>query len=290
MIHSDLKALAAANDDVVAVWQLMERGWTASAVEHRTRGLRRLHDGVMLLGHAEPTTRQRMRAATLTAPNTWIGHESAGTTYEMGTAPLHGRTSVVRRGDGGPRLYDGLLVRHSVVLHRHTTWLDGIPTLRAERVLVDLAPKLSDRALRKAFREAVRGRHTTAQRVRRLTLDHPHRRGSRRVGELAEVYVRLPIGRCRSDAEARALEILDRAGVAIPEVNRRIAGEEADLCWPGLRLIIEIDGPQYHRFKDEDARKTAVWRSAGYTVLRISSDAVFDNPELLLQIAPRTVA
>lgn len=290
MIHADLKALATVNDDVVAVWQLVERGWTKAAIEHRTRGLRRLHDGVFLLGHAEPTPRQRWRAATLTAPNTWIGHESGGTIFVMGTPRLPGSTSIVRRGDGGPRRYDGLLVRHSVVLSGHTTWVDGIPVLRAERVLNDLAPTLSDRVLRKAFREVIRRRQTTAVRVRRLTIDHPYRKGSRRLGQLADVYVRLPIDRCRSDAEAMALEILDRHGVVIPEVNHRFAGEEADLCWPALHLIIEIDGPQYHLFKDEDARKTAIWRAAGYTVLRISSNDVFDQPERLLALAPRPVA
>jgi very-short-patch-repair endonuclease len=54
-----------------------------------------------------------------------------------------------------------------------------------------------------------------------------------------------------------------------------IAGEEADLVWADRRLIIEVDGPQFHRFRDEDERKESVWREAGFTVRRIASDDVY---------------
>ena len=52
-------------------------------------------------------------------------------------------------------------------------------------------------------------------------------------------------------------------------------------------MIVEIDGPQYHRFRDADARKEQRWRSAGYDVRRIASDLVYDRPDLLLALAPR---
>ena len=56
-----------------------------------------------------------------------------------------------------------------------------------------------------------------------------------------------------------------------------MAGHEADLVDHGRRLIVEIDGPQYHLFPDEDARKEAAWREAGYDVIRRSSDDVFSR-------------
>jgi very-short-patch-repair endonuclease len=90
---------------------------------------------------------------------------------------------------------------------------------------------------------------------------------------LAERYAELPLARARSDAESRALELLGPG----PQLNVRINAEEADLVWPEQRLILEIDGPQYHLFSDEDARKEAAWRAAGYTVRRVSSDDVFSR-------------
>jgi very-short-patch-repair endonuclease len=68
-------------------------------------------------------------------------------------------------------------------------------------------------------------------------------------------------------------------------VNMRINGEEADLVWPSRKRIIEIDGPQYHRFPEEDARKQRAWEAADYTVRRIPSDLVYNRPELLIALA-----
>ncbi len=99
---------------------------------------------------------------------------------------------------------------------------------------------------------------------------------------LALRYAGLPYERCRSNAEARALEVLHDAGIEVPLVNVRIAREEADLTWSKRKLIIEIDGPQFHQFAEEDARKEALWRRAGYVVRRVPSDAVYDAPEELL--------
>ena len=52
-------------------------------------------------------------------------------------------------------------------------------------------------------------------------------------------------------------------------------------------MIVEIDGPQFHQFPDEDARKERVWRAAGYDVRRIASDVAYDAPgELVSAAAP----
>jgi very-short-patch-repair endonuclease len=95
----------------------------------------------------------------------------------------------------------------------------------------------------------------------------------------------VPYKRTRSNAEALGFEVLHDAGIEPPKVNTRIAGEEADLAWPAHKLIIEIDGPQYHQFADEDARKQRIWERAGYVVRRIPSDTVYDDPSRLLALA-----
>ena len=55
----------------------------------------------------------------------------------------------------------------------------------------------------------------------------------------------------------------------------RVGREEADLVWPERRLIVEIDGPQYHLFPDEDAEREQAWKAAGFDVARRPSDAVY---------------
>jgi hypothetical protein len=137
----------------------------------------------------------------------------------------------------------------------------------------------------RAFREALRLKTTTAERIRQSVERHRGARGTAHLGELAVRYAPIQYWRCRSAAEARALEVLHDAGAAPPEVNVWIGGEEADLVWRDRKLIVEIDGPQYHRFREEDARKEAIWRRAGLRVERLSSDDAFHRPHLLIALA-----
>ena len=83
------------------------------------------------------------------------------------------------------------------------------------------------------------------------------------------------------------MEILRDAGRRLPGLNRRIAGEEADLSWPAFRLIIEIDGGPFHLDVGEDTRKQAAWEAAGWEVRRLPSDDVYQRPHHLLAITPR---
>jgi len=190
---------------------------------------------------------------------------------------------VTRPGSGGPRRFGDVLAHHSETLEADTTKLHGIPITTVPRTLLDLAPHISDRALARCVREAIRLRTTSVvELVEALTGRHRGRRGSRRLARVVARYSGLPVHRARSGAEVAALEILRDAGRPMPELNRRIAGEEADLSWRRYRLIIEIDGGPYHLDAGEDRRKETVWRSAGWTVRRLPADQL----DRLLTIAP----
>jgi hypothetical protein len=127
---------------------------------------------------------------------------------------------------------------------------------------------------------------TTSEGLLRAVDAHFGRRGTRRVLRALARYAGLPVSRARSGAEIQALMVLRDAGRTLPRLNHKVAGEEADLSWPGHSLIIEIDGGPFHQDVGEDARKEAVWRGAGWTVLRLPSGAVYDDPQRLLTIAP----
>src|SRR6478752_4210946 len=73
-----LREMAARQAGCAASWQLRRAGWSSHAIRHRTRGLRRLHDGVFLTGDAPVTRLQRWWAATLTAPNSVLAFAGAG--------------------------------------------------------------------------------------------------------------------------------------------------------------------------------------------------------------------
>lgn len=251
------------------------------AIDHHTRGLHRMHDGVFLTGHAPPTQWQAHRAATLTTRGSVLAFESAAFAYGIRrfAPPVD---LIVRRGSGGPEQRDGLIVHRSTMID--ATTLDGIPITTAERTIADMWLRLpDDRQRRKLLREALRLRRTTTIRLRTHLDRAPRRRAPRGLTQLITRYERLQLHRCKSDAEAYAVELIDDARLDIPDINVDIAGEEADLSWPDRRLIIEIDGGQYHEDKAEDARKTAIWTAAGWRVRRAPYDLVFDEPVRFVQ-------
>jgi very-short-patch-repair endonuclease len=284
-VHA-LRALAAGQEDLVATWQLRRAGWTARMVDDRARrgGWPRVHRGVYALTQAPLTRSQRRRAATLTTATSALSHASCGDLH--GFRPFDGPfESITRPGAGGPRQHGSVLVFRAHLDPLDVVMVDGMRATTAERALIDLAPRLSRRAMERALREALRLRAATPQRLLETLARHRGRRGAARLLELARRYRGLPYARTRSNAEARALEVLADAGLELPEVNVRIAGEEADLVWRDRRLIIEIDGPQFHRFPDVDRNKQLAWRGAGFTVRRLGSQAVYDRPAELLALS-----
>jgi very-short-patch-repair endonuclease len=267
--------LARQQDGVVGAWQLVAGGMSRDAVRHQTRELRRLHDGVWVTGDAPLTRRQRWWAATLTSPGRVVSQASAGAAH--GFRPWEAGFEVVSElGSGGPRLQDGVLVCRTGSLD--ATRLHGLPITTAERTIADLWPALDERARTKMLREALRLRSTTVHRLHAHLTQAPPRRRPAILTRLIRRYERLQLHRCRSDAEAYAVDLIDRARLSIPGINHRIAGEEADLSWPTHRLILEIDGDQFHQDKTEDARRTRAWRQAGWAVHRATSGNVFNHP------------
>lgn len=287
MKHVRAEQRLRAQEGVVSVWQLRRDGLTRGQATHFVAGFREVHDGVYVSGHAPITARQRWWAAVATAPGSTLSHASAAAVHGMRENP--GRFEVITRpGDGGPRLFGDLLVCRSRILPpEDIVHLNGLPITSGARTALDLLPYLDDRAARRMVREGLRLGATTSAELRATMDRHPGRRGVGRLRPIVEEYAALPAQRTKSDAEFLAVELLQAAGRPKPQVNVWIAGEEADLSWDDRRLIIELDGPDFHRFPSEDARKDAAWRAAGWTVQRLPTDDVYDHPERLLALAPR---
>ena len=267
--------------------QLLHLGYSESAIEHRLRIGRLVIDeqGVFAVAPIIDDERARWMGATLTDPETFLSHVSGAAAYGYWTMPRDFET-VTRAGNGGPVRHGGVLAFRSQTLAGETTMLGPIPITTPERTLVDLAAHVSQKALARALREAIRLDTTTLESVVDAIGRHRGRRGIARLARSAALYAGLPLARARSGAEVRALVLLREAGYELPALNRRIAGEEADLIWSRHRLIVELDGGPFHLDVGEDARKQHAWEDAGWTVRRIPTDDVYEHPERLLALAP----
>ncbi len=270
----------------MAVWQLVSVGMSPAAIRHLVGQLRKVHDGVYLSGHAPITQRQHWWSAVLTAPGRVLSHNSAANC--LGCWQRRESFAVVTRpGSGGPQLFGDVLVCRSRRLEpADITLVDGLPVTTGERTILDLLPSQGEKAGRRMVRETLRVGAATAVGLRAVCARHPGRAGVTLLRRLADEYAPLPAGRTKSDPEFLALELLQASGRPAPQVNVKRAGEEADLSWEDRRLIIELDGPDFHRFPTEDARKDAAWRAAGWTVHRLPTDDVYKRPHRLLALAP----
>lgn len=267
--------------------QLRALGMTAHAIAHRVQAGRLVivECGVYaiapVLAH-DPWG--RWMAATLTHSGSVLSHLSAAVAWEL--LSFEGdRITITRPRGHGRRAHGGVLIHQSTALDGDVTTLRGIPITTVARTLVDIAGMVSDRALKRAVREAVRLKLVTLVELGEALGRHRGRRGVRALAGTLARYSGLPLERARSGAEVRALELLRDAGVSMPRLNVYVAGEEADLSWPAWRLIVEIDGDPFHLDVGEDARKEDAWRGAAWVVRRLPSDDVYERPWRLLDLA-----
>ena len=288
MWDARIAALAGRQFNRISRQQLIGLGLSEAAIAHRLASGRLVivEQGVFAIAPVlEHDDWGQWMGATLTAPGSVLSHTSAAAAWGVWSSrrPFE---AVTRPGSGGPRRHGGVVAFRSATLDGECTLLRGIPITSASRTLLDLARGVSSRALARVLRETVRLELVTLNELGDALGAYRGRRGSHRLAATVARYADLPLERARSGSEIRALEILRAAGPPLPNLNVRIAGEEADLSWPAVLLIIEIDGEPFHLDRGEDARKQAAWEGAGWTVRRLPSDAVYEFPDRLLALAP----
>ncbi len=80
-----------------------------------------------------------------------------------------------------------------------------------------------------------------------------------------------PSGPTRSEFEDAFLAFVRRHGLPTPETNQIVAGYEVDVLWRAQKLVVELDGREFHEHAfEEDRERDAVLLGAGFAVLRLT--------------------
>ncbi|MEO6857826.1 MAG: type IV toxin-antitoxin system AbiEi family antitoxin domain-containing protein [Solirubrobacteraceae bacterium] len=253
----------------LTVAQLHASGLTDSAIIHRCRSKRlfRVHHGVYSLGRPPSLPLERAAAAVLACgPGAALSHQSAFTLWGFASEwsfPLH-VTSPTRRKHPGITTHEA----PNLALADVRTQL-GIRATSPARTLLDCAPELDERRL-----------HRVAADARRAGLLHPaaiidvterfrtHPGTSRLRAVLTEL--RNPT---RSEFEQAFLAFCRAHQLPTPLVNTQVAGHEVDAFFPEHRLIVELDGWDFHRDRhnfEEDRERDADALAAGLSTLRVT--------------------
>jgi very-short-patch-repair endonuclease len=184
--------------------------------------------------------------------------------------------------------------RAGIRVHR-VEWLDprdirryhGIPITSPARALLDITPDISDREVERALDEALVKRLTNHAAINAVLNAYPHRPGVGRLRALADPG--RPTTETRSGGEELLLAALRRANIPVPEVNARVGNYTADFLWREQKLIVELDGYDYHRGRaafERDHKRDVEHLRLGFLVIRVTARQLARELEsLLVQIA-----
>jgi very-short-patch-repair endonuclease len=278
---------------LITTAQLLACGVGRTAIARRVRKglLHRVHQGVYLFGARMLQQGARELAAVLACgASTFVSHRSATAAYRLAGADNGGvHITVVARS---------LPQRPGITSHRvpelHpddiSVWR-GSPITSPARTPLDFAGQAEGDELERAIAEAYALNLTTEKQLRAVLDRYPHRTGAGRLR--AELDREQGPAWTRSEAERRMKLLLRQAGLPTPQTNRKIAGFQADFVWPDQRLIVEVDGFQFHghrRAFERDRKRDAAHVLAGYRVIRITWRRLTEEPIAVAVTIARALA
>jgi very-short-patch-repair endonuclease len=282
-----LASLAGCQHGVVARRQLLALGLRHRTIERRiARGrLHRIHRGVYAVGHRSLSAQGRWLAAVLAVgPDAVLSHRSAAALWEL--RPAAGARVDVTVPGRARRRRQGVAIHVTRELRdRDCAQREGIPVTSVARTLLDLAGVFPEPQLSRAFEQAERTGQLDLRAVEDVCL---RGRGRRGLGALLRVLAdqRGPAPAIRSELERIFLDLCREHRVPQPRINDFVVGFEVDAVWLRQRLVVELDGYDFHRtraaFERDRARDTAL-QLAGYRVLRFTHRRLRQEPATIAE-------
>jgi hypothetical protein len=177
----------------------------------------------------------------------------------------------------GQRRPAGITVhRCSRLLPRDTRTRQGIRVTSPARTLLDAAPTLSDKQLARAVNDL---RHM--KELRLTDLEDVVTRFTRHPGAARlRPFIHAKGGPTRSGWEDAFPAFCKRYGLPEPILNTEVAGHEADARFPGYKLIVELDGWEFHQSRqafESDRDRDADALAAGHPTVRITWERIHDR-------------
>jgi very-short-patch-repair endonuclease len=242
-IDARIAVLAARQQGNVTREQLLRSGLSPKAIRYRIRAARLfpVFAGVLAVGRPATTALEFISAAVLSCgPAAVASHASAA--FVLGWRKACRRpydvTAPVRRQRANLVVH-----RSDRLLPRDRRRLLSVLITSPARTLLDLAPTLDDRALRRALDDARLSGQLRLPALGDVLERFPRHPGARR---LRELLAEDP-GPTRSEFEEAFLVFTQQHGLPRPQMNVRVAGYEVDALFVEEGVVVELDGFAYHR-------------------------------------------
>ena len=276
--------LAATEWSVLSQAELRACGLGAGAIRVRVRRgwLHPMHRKVYAVGHANPPREGRFLAAVKACgQGAALSHFAAAALWDL-LEWDHRAIDVTVASKTAHRLRGVRVHRSKELGDADCVRRKGIPVTSVTRTLIDVAAVVDHRSLRRAIRQAIALERVDLRELMRAVARSAGRRGVRNLRKV----VATSTAPTASVLEDVVLDLLIHAGFDHPDVNHPITldGRRVvpDFRWPGVKVIVEADGQQWHDdplARAADAERQALLEEHGEHVLRVTWDQAVRRPE-----------
>ena len=271
-------ALAAGQRGYVRREQLLRLGLTRHQISHsiKIHRLIPVYAGVYAVGHIPTLPEDRAVGALLACgPGAVLSHGSAAVAwgvfrrwrmpFEVTARSIHTRPDI--------------RVHRAALKRRDVRYQAGIRVTSPARTMLDIAPRMTDKALRRAVNDLRRPGYLHIPDLEDVVDRFPRHAGAARL----RPFIERPRDRpTRSTLEDDFLAFTERFGLPRPQVNVWVAGREVDAWFPEERLIVELDGWDFHSARDRfegDRDNDATALALGIPTCRFTDERMKRDPE-----------
>ncbi len=293
-----LIALAAAQHWIVTIAELIELGFSRSAIDRlvQARRLHPLHRGVYVVGNPDASRKGRWLAAVKACgEGALLSFRAAGAHHGLRESQA-ARIDVTVPGSRRPRRPGVRIHSCGTLITEDTTIVDAIPCTSVARTLLDLASLLDDRGVERALERAeileVYDHREMVPLLGRMR-GHPGAPRLARVVEAANPGTTIT----RSALEEALLRLCRRAGLPEPELNQSIllggVHTEVDFLWRAERVVVEVDSWKYHRQRGQfrrDRRRDQLLELEGWGHARFTDTEVEHEPTHIQAVIRRLLS
>jgi hypothetical protein len=268
--------LAERQSGIVTRTQLLQSGVGAATISRWVQNghLHRIHQGVYSVGHRALSTKGHLVAALFYAgPGAALSHATAAWWWQLiETRPRRIDVSICGRLVSVGTVHINQERQFDRVRHR------GLPVTTLARTLLDFASVAPLARLRQAVAEADYLRLLDLAAIDAVL--GRGRPGSAALRKALERH-RPQYARTLSVLEDRFLELCQRYGIPLPEVNVMVEGLMVDALWRKDRVIVELDGHAAHSTRsamNSDRDRELILRTAGFLVARYTWRQITERP------------
>lgn len=254
----------------------MQLGLGAEAIRYRLRigRLIPVYAGVYAVGHLPTLPQDKAVGAMLACgEGAVLSHSTAATAWEIfrrWEMPFEVIVPTARRRNG-------VKVHRAKLEPRDIRTQIGLRVTSAARTMLDVAPRFKDTGLRRAVADQRRAGHLSLDQLAEVVERFPRAPGAHRLRPLLDAPKGGPT---RSELEDRFVALCHRFGLPEPETNMRVAGREVDAWFPNERLIVELDGREFHEDRfEEDRDNDATALTLGIPTVRVTDRRMRAAPE-----------